>query len=365
MSVPTRSTTKASMSNELPQVISSDLPGLLLMFRESILSNMNGHTFSVSGIYLAEARKAYHNGVIYYDKLFDRTSSVKLTLYLHRKFRESLIHNRPYKFTGRMRLTRDIRDSQIGVLFEVTGVTQNEDKTQFVSKTEMDVLRERFHEGFVDVESQISDALYEDKKPSILILTGNNAKIIGDFEKMLKHPERYTIQVDTTNFSNRNAFKDTLKNLKSSFDYIAFVRGGGQGLEFFDKEEVCRAVLNCNLPFITAIGHESDVTILEQIADKSYHTPTAFGAALEALVQKDIRSKQIVTQLEESIKSQKEDHLKQLQAKEIENSRLLTEKDKQLTEKLEEVARDKDKQYRILLIAAAVVIVFLLMLLML
>jgi exodeoxyribonuclease VII large subunit len=114
------------------------------------------------------------------------------------------------------------------------------------------------------------------------LITGANSDAEKDVlqNAQLRWPEvRFKIQ--HTPVQGDKAAAEIIKAIQaldadSEVDVIILTRGGGsfQDLLVFSDEQVVRAVANCKTPIVSAIGHENDRPLTDEVADFRASTPT-------------------------------------------------------------------------------------------
>ncbi len=75
-------------------------------------------------------------------------------------------------------------------------------------------------------------------------------------------------------------------------DVIIVGRGGGsdEELSVFNDERIARAVYNCLVPVVSAVGHEQNHTIIDDVADKYVSTPTRAAIAVSPDISEIMRN---------------------------------------------------------------------------
>lgn len=118
---------------------------------------------------------------------------------------------------------------------------------------------------------------------TIGVVTSESGAAIHDIIKVSR--KRFPpaqIILSPSSVQGRDAHLDLIKALErmsdiGDIDAIVIGRGGGskEDLDCFNSEELARAVIKCRKPVISAVGHETDTTILDLAASYSVSTPTA------------------------------------------------------------------------------------------
>jgi exodeoxyribonuclease VII large subunit len=132
----------------------------------------------------------------------------------------------------------------------------------------------------------------EHKKPlpssvnSIAVVSSANGAVIHDIINVLN--KRYPfakIKLYDTLVQGDNAHLQIIKALKMAevdkhSEVIILARGGGsmEDLWAFNRESLARTIFACKKPIVSAIGHETDTTIADFVADARAPTPSAAAA---------------------------------------------------------------------------------------
>lgn len=130
------------------------------------------------------------------------------------------------------------------------------------------------------------DAQYKKKVPqfpnNIAIITSAKGAAIQDIMTTIyKYNTQQKLTLIDVRVQGEFAAKEITKALQNAdnrgFDVIVIARGGGsfEDLLPFNDETLARAIFDANTPIISAVGHETDYTLCDFVADERAITPTA------------------------------------------------------------------------------------------
>jgi exodeoxyribonuclease VII large subunit len=154
-----------------------------------------------------------------------------------------------------------------------------------------DQLKERLAaEGLFDAQRKRTLPLLPRK---IGVVTSLDGAAIRDIIKVLerRYPHAHVV-IRPTRVQGDGAELDIARAMAAiakvrGIDVVIVGRGGGsiEDLWTFNEEVVARAIAGCQVPTISAVGHETDVTIADLVADVRAATPSA--AAEMVVARKD------------------------------------------------------------------------------
>ncbi len=138
------------------------------------------------------------------------------------------------------------------------------------------------------------------------LITGANSDAEKDIlENTRKRWPQVQFRVQHTPVQGDKAAPEIIKAIElldadPEVDLIVLARGGGsfQDLLVFSDEKVVRAVANCKTPIVSAIGHENDRPLTDEVADLRASTPTD---AAKLIVPDVVEERKKITQSLERI----------------------------------------------------------------
>ncbi|MFU0768173.1 exodeoxyribonuclease VII large subunit [Staphylococcus pasteuri] len=133
-------------------------------------------------------------------------------------------------------------------------------------------------EGYFDNSNKKSIPKFPKK---IAVLTASTGAAIRDIHSTInsRYPLVEQVQISTL-VQGQQAKEDIIEKIKYAnsldVDTIIVGRGGGsiEDLWNFNEEEVVKAIFECETPIISAVGHETDFTLSDFVADVRAATPT-------------------------------------------------------------------------------------------
>lgn len=134
----------------------------------------------------------------------------------------------------------------------------------------------------------------------ILVIAPENAAALADFKKdaeRLEQADLCDFEYYAATFQGKHAAQDIIQTLSSALrewaqkhnyapDLIVLIRGGGavNDLAYLNDYDLAALLCKRSVPIWVGIGHETDRTILDEIAHRSFDTPSKVIAGISQLI---------------------------------------------------------------------------------
>ena len=139
---------------------------------------------------------------------------------------------------------------------------------------------------------------------AVLVIAPQGAAGLGDFQAEATRLERFGIcrfVYATSRFQGEGAPNEIKAALQSALeqwrdsgkqapDAIVIIRGGGavNDLAWLNDYELAKAICTTNIPVLTGIGHERDNTILDEVSNIRFDTPSKVAAGIEQVIKRRV-----------------------------------------------------------------------------
>ena len=199
------------------------------------------------------------------------------------------------------------KDGMQVMVFGSVSVFERDGAYQIYVKSMLEDGKGDLHEKYEKLKKQLeAEGLFDEshKKPIPLypkevgVITSQTGAVIRDIINVSTrrnpnvHIRLLPVPVQGTGAGEKIAEKIRVMNEKKLADVIIVGRGGGslEDLWPFNEEIVARAIYESEIPIISAVGHETDFTIADFVADLRAPTPSA-GAELAVPDVYELRQK--------------------------------------------------------------------------
>ena len=190
------------------------------------------------------------------------------------------------------RLAFKPKDGMQVMVFGSVSVFERDGAYQIYVKSMLEDGMGDLHERYEQLKKQLEEeGLFDEKHKKAIplypkeigVLTSQTGAVIRDIINVSTrrnpnvHIRLLPVPVQGACAAEKIAEKIKIMNDKKLADVIIVGRGGGslEDLWSFNEEIVARAIYNSEIPIISAVGHETDFTIADFVADLRAPTPSA------------------------------------------------------------------------------------------
>ena len=140
---------------------------------------------------------------------------------------------------------------------------------------------------------------------AVVVIAPQGAAGLGDFQAEARRLELFGIcrfVYASSRFQGEGAAAEILRELLSALedwkdsgvagpDAVVIIRGGGavNDLAWLNDYALARTLCELPVPVLTGIGHERDSTILDEVANMKFDTPSKVAAGIEQVIKKRVQ----------------------------------------------------------------------------
>jgi exodeoxyribonuclease VII large subunit len=233
------------------------------------------------------------------------------------------------------------KDGMKVMVFGTVSVFERDGVYQIYAKSMMEDGIGDLHEQFEQLKAKLEkEGLFEQSHKKIIplypnvigVLTSQTGAVIRDIINVStrRNPNVYIrllpVPVQGPGAAEQIADKIRIMNEKKLADVLIIGRGGGslEDLWPFNEEIVARAIYDSEIPIISAVGHETDFTIADFVADLRAPTPSA-AAELAVPDIFEVKQKIINYQDRSKLALKKKIEIMKLRFEKIMKSRIFTD----------------------------------------
>ncbi len=188
---------------------------------------------------------------------------------------------------------------------------KNKNNLNFIIfKVELEGIGNLYQELEITKQFCLKNGLFNKTKKKInkiekaLLITRFDSAAYNDIIYSINDCFNLKLYVLDSSMQGNKAVEEIINNIdlaeklkdKLKLDVIILSRGGGSidDLWVFNNKNIVEKIYNCELPFITAIGHDIDHSLCDDVSDKSFITPTELGKYINSIKGKSKKIEQIL-----------------------------------------------------------------------
>lgn len=190
---------------------------------------------------------------------------------------------------------RPVFKAQFGFSLEVDGIDPSYTLGDLEAKKRE--IRERLRKEGLFARNQALPAPWDFE--SILVVAPERGAGLGDFAKEAERLQRHAVcgfSYVHSRFQGEGAAGEIVGALNTALkarsgrtlpDAIVIIRGGGavNDLAWLNDYQLARFICECPVPVLTGIGHERDSTSIDEVAHRSFDTPSKVIAGVEETIR--------------------------------------------------------------------------------